>query len=535
MLTIGIHLFDYLGGIVKKKTKVLAFFIVICAIIFLITSLAVIKYEDIKTYLAAALAKLTFTTDIISAGGLASRNSSRFVIENEEFLYYSTVTSGSQKSQDDSTKGEDNQKIIIDEGNEDTVPATVWYLAEGYTADNFETYICIQNPNSIPINRLTFTYMPEKETPVIKIYSVDANSRLTVNAKNDIGEKPFSLKIESDDDSVFYCERAMYWNNRQGGTDSIALKEPAQVFYFAEGCTLLPDYETWLCVQNPNKEKIPVTVTYLLENEDPVVKTYYADPESRLTINTGNDVPNKSFGVKLEADKNIIAERATYWSKREGGHATIGTIHPSTTWYFAEGCNAYGFVTWLTGMNPYPDPATVTITYMRERPLTPISKVYTIKGNSRFTLDTANDVPNEPMSIKVESDLPVVFERPIYWESEDGIASIDGHVSIPAVSPGDTAFFAEGYTADGFETWICVQNPNPYPITIKAYTLVPKQEALINYYTIDANSRFTLDGTKYAPGKQFATKIVSLNGPIVAERAMYWDNRRGGHLSCGIK
>lgn len=87
---------------------------------------------------------------------------------------------------------------------------STWYLAEGSTGSPFTTYVLIQNPSSSDAN-ITVTFMPLVGESISKSYSVPANSRFNINAKNEIGTgKSFSTKVESDQDIL--VERAMYWD-----------------------------------------------------------------------------------------------------------------------------------------------------------------------------------------------------------------------------------------------------------------------------------------------------------------------------------
>ncbi|PJA38904.1 hypothetical protein CO180_02080, partial [candidate division WWE3 bacterium CG_4_9_14_3_um_filter_41_6] len=87
--------------------------------------------------------------------------------------------------------------------------STQWYLAEGYTGEDFSTYILFQNPNPTPVN-ITVEFMVENGANITKTYSVDANKRFTISAQNEIGSGlGFSTKIDSSQPIV--VERAMYW------------------------------------------------------------------------------------------------------------------------------------------------------------------------------------------------------------------------------------------------------------------------------------------------------------------------------------
>jgi hypothetical protein len=100
-----------------------------------------------------------------------------------------------------------------------TSPAPTWYLPEGSSAWGFETWLLIQNPNGSTAN-CNVTYMIEDANPVTVPKTIAPNTRQTFNIKDDIGEKNASIKVVSTNVAVI-PERAMYWNNKGAGTDTI--------------------------------------------------------------------------------------------------------------------------------------------------------------------------------------------------------------------------------------------------------------------------------------------------------------------------
>lgn len=78
-------------------------------------------------------------------------------------------------------------------------------------------------------------------------------------------------------------------------------------------------YQTFILLANPWAEPAEVTVTYLRENGDPIVKTHTVAAASRHTIDVGAIVPelqNSSFGARIEVTNSvpIAVERSLYWT-----------------------------------------------------------------------------------------------------------------------------------------------------------------------------------------------------------------------------
>jgi P pilus assembly chaperone PapD len=100
-------------------------------------------------------------------------------------------------------------------------PATTWLFAEGTTRDNFNEWLCLQNPGSADAHA-TITYYTTSGGAVTRHWTVPANSRLTVNVNDDAGAKQdISAKVTSDEPVI--VERPMYfdYNGWTGGHDVV--------------------------------------------------------------------------------------------------------------------------------------------------------------------------------------------------------------------------------------------------------------------------------------------------------------------------
>ena len=98
-----------------------------------------------------------------------------------------------------------------------------------------------------------------------------------------------------------------------------------------------------------------------------------------------------------------------------GGHDAAGVTTPAGAWYFAEGCTRDGFDCWLCVMNPQEQTANLSVSF-----LTPAGNEFQLKAPvpplSRYTLNVADVVgEGQDVSLVVTSDLPVVAERPMYF------------------------------------------------------------------------------------------------------------------------
>jgi len=98
-------------------------------------------------------------------------------------------------------------------------PGTTWYLPEGCTGGDFETWVLIQNPGESEAH-VTLTYQGAEGSIPGPELTLPPGSRKTVNVADTCpGWWDVSTQITSD--QPVNCERSMYWGNRIGGHDSV--------------------------------------------------------------------------------------------------------------------------------------------------------------------------------------------------------------------------------------------------------------------------------------------------------------------------
>ncbi|MBU4490224.1 MAG: IPT/TIG domain-containing protein, partial [Actinobacteria bacterium] len=308
------------------------------------------------------------------------------------------------------------------------------------------------------------------------------------------------------------------------------------VWYLAEGTS---DYgfETYITIENPNATAVTAMVTYMTK-AGPRTRAALALPAmSQTVINPRNDIDATDFSTKVECkeDKAICVDRRMIWTGPGAvspeGHSSVGVTAPAKTWYLAEGSSSWGFETWLLIQNPNDKDASVTITYMIEGE-TPVEKTKTVTASSRASFNMETDIGQKDTSIKVESNIPVIPERAMYRNNRR-----EGHDSIGTTTPAKDYYLAEGTTAWGFTTYVLVQNPNPTPTDVTVTYMTPAGEKPQAPFSMPANSRKTIRVNDIAEvsNTDLSTKVQGTS-PIIAERAMYWDNGTGEacHDSIGM-
>ncbi len=342
-----------------------------------------------------------------------------------------------------STKVETSQRVIVERsmywpngfdtsgGHATTairVPQRTWYLAEGYTGPGFETYILVQNPNSLTAN-VTVNYMEENGTLTRRVITVPGNSRYTIATHDpeQIGpDKTFSTKIVSSQPVI--VERSMYFPN--DGNATAAVPYPRQRWYLAEGFTG-SDMQTVISILNPHSAKTKVNLIYSTVDGGKVRQIITIGPNSRATIDVEQVPgmgPDKAFSTTIIGSSSIVVERAMYWPNGDGsmaGHASSGVSKLSKVWNLADGSTSDGFQTFILIQNPSSSTATVKVSYMLQDG-TIVNRTVKVPKKGRLTIltnDPSQVGPDMTFSTRLVSNLPVAVERAMYFPNGGSITT----------------------------------------------------------------------------------------------------------------
>src|SRR5450756_1113507 len=93
-------------------------------------------------------------------------------------------------------------------------------------------------------------------------------------------------------DEPVIAERAVYWNNRIEGHESIGATLPARTWYLAEGSTN-GGFETWVLIQNPLSTGTSIQVSYMTPGGEKPGPSFAIGPRSRVNIAVSDTVPNQ--------------------------------------------------------------------------------------------------------------------------------------------------------------------------------------------------------------------------------------------------
>jgi hypothetical protein len=310
-----------------------------------------------------------------------------------------------------------------------------------------------------------------------------------------------------------------------------------KTWYLAEGSTGV--FEEEILIANPNAVAANVTITYL------VATGVTAPPAAQVVVPaTGRKTVTVPAGYTaisavLTSDQAIIVERSMYLggAARLAGHNSSGVTTPAVEWYLAEGANG-GFDTYVLIANPNANATTVELTFLGSDGVT---KVLTtpVSGLSRKSVHARVDagVTSVAFSARVKSldaSSPIIVERAMYW----GTPTAPGATNEKGLTQlSSTWRFGEGYTANGFETYVLLGNPNATDASVTTTFFLEDGTTVQEARTVAANTRQNIyvNGVPGMSGKPFSILVQCTNGlEIAAERAMYWGGFREGHAVAGI-
>lgn len=441
-------------------------------------------------------------------------------------------------------------------GNRDTDAKYrhTYYLAEGYTGGGFDQYICIQNYHEQEIE-VKIIYMLSEGGNLEIEYTIPSTSRETIFVNDEIGpDHEVSSVVRSEKPVV--VERPIYfwWGGMPaitGGHDVLASPFLSEWFYFAEGCTNFQTdryFNTYLCFLNPNEEEANVEIAYLFPDEPPISQRIVIEPERRNTICVEDYVGyQKEVSSVINSDLPILVERPMYFHYNDlfqGGSDVVGALRLANTHYFAEGCTWEGSIddaysTFLCLCNPNNETANVVVTYMYESGETKLVP-HLVPGYRRHTVDVNKEAGDDHygVSMKVDSSVPIVAERPMYF-CKDG-RYMGGHDVVGLEKPEQNFYFAEGCTRNGFVEYLCLMNPGDVAATVAIDYMTGTGEDLYQETTVNPHSRATIEVNEaVGVGKDVSCRVDS-DIPIIAERPMYFIygmerglNRSGGHIVMG--
>ena len=431
----------------------------------------------------------------------------------------------------------DGKMITFGNGS---LPNGDYYFAEGTTRPGYQEWICLENPTGSKITT-SIEYMLTDGGTRKQEVELPARSRTSLNVNSFLGAG-LDVSAHVTGNGHFVAERSMYFSagGLNGGEQVMGATDPGLRFLYAEGTTR-DGFQTWLALQNPQDAEANVLITYLYgDGSPPGAQNLTIGARSRQTVDVNAGAgAGKDVSIAVTSTKPIVGERVMYFTYPKpilgalasGVHNCVGVAVAGTSWYFAEGTTRGNFQEYLCLMNPGNSDTTATIRYMKgtgaEHTVTK-----TLGANSRTTVDVNADVgADQDVSALVTTPEPIVAERPMYFQfmpaGAGGEVWKGGHDSAGAGYAAYKWEFAEGCTRGGFQTFICIANPNSTDVEVDITYYTHKDGGLSDTKTVKArvaaNSRQTVRVNDDVGADTDVSMSVACAAPIVVERPMYFN------------
>jgi subtilisin family serine protease len=294
-----------------------------------------------------------------------------------------------------------------------------WYLAEGSTLPPFDTWVLLMNPNPVQAS-VQMHFLREDGTVVDHTELVPAMGRKSVYVNMLFTTSGFATQVTADQPIV--VERAMYFDGDQAGHDTLATAAPGTSWYMASG-TSRNGFDTWLLVENPGSSPASVKVSFITDTGNVVSQPLFVLPHSRSSLYTDPLMPDSTYGIRVDSDQPIVAERAVYFSNGHSGYDSAAVSSPSTEWFLPEGSTTGSFEEQLNVLNPQSQPVNVEVDYRPEQGDPPPPQRFSVGATTRVTLDVNPMTPDTNVALHVIADKPIVVERVSYFARGGGLGA----------------------------------------------------------------------------------------------------------------
>lgn len=397
-----------------------------------------------------------------------------------------------------------------------------WLLPRGVTSPNTDMWILLTNPTSRRI-QVTTEFFPDGGRTVRRTIRLPAESRGSLLADLLLAQGEFWARLRADGDLL--VERALYYGH--DGEDSSGLEGLSRTWYLPGG-NQEGDSITTLTLLNPANSVATATVQVFAPTGPAGEQAYLLAPRSREVITVSQVYTGATpVGCRVSSTLPIAVEQEVRFSAGEGGYGMPGSPYLSRRWSFAAVETENPYVTVLSILNPHTETVPLTLTLMSEDG-TMLRRSYGVPPGEQL-LNLNAILPELALAADMEAGRPLAVARVTFFNEMRS-----AHATLGATRPARTWYLPEGSTAEPFETFILVANPNPVPTDLEL-TFLGGQGVLGHLrLTAPAHGRLTVALNEVLPGvAAFSTRVVS-DRPVVVERNMYLHGKEGGHGCLGI-
>lgn len=309
-------------------------------------------------------------------------------------------------------------------------PSRTWLFAEGSTQPPFQTWLLIQNPNSVAASATITYFLLGGGSPATQTLSLPPQSRTSVFVNQVLPNVAFSTRIDSDQPVV--AERAVYRFPGNAATAKAGLNAPSTTFFFPDAKTSLQTvrqarvpFDSFLLLQNPNSTPTTANVTLFRSNGTTFTFSQFLPASSRQTIFLNQIVPNGEFGIRVDASQPIIAERSMFFGREpRGAMATPGSTELATSWFLAEGSTQPPFIEDLFVLNPNASAMSGQVEFQLPGGQT-VVRGFVIGPRRSLILHVNSIIPGSPVSARITTNAPSAVERQMFFNKLGSLGGTD--------------------------------------------------------------------------------------------------------------
>jgi hypothetical protein len=267
----------------------------------------------------------------------------------------------------------------------------------------------------------------------------------------------------------------------------------------------------------------PTTTT---EAPPPAAQPVELPPQGRVAVRLGDLVEAELAGAVVEVDGGQISVEHQVTGRYGQATAPCSTT-ASSTWSFPWGVTARGSRELLVFMNPFPDDATVDISFATNEGVRDPARFqgFVVPGQSVVGAFLEEDARRDQLSASVRvRGGRLIIDRIQTFDGTDGLSGMTVGLGVP--TPAETWMFPLGETGEGLLEQVVVFNPNRDVAEVEVEVRLDDPEANEppepfeltippgRYSSIDLHAE-----ERIPAGVGHALIVRSLNGvPVTAER-----------------
>ncbi|GAC1432582.1 MAG: hypothetical protein NVS4B1_34340 [Ktedonobacteraceae bacterium] len=443
-----------------------------------------------------------------------------------------------------------------------------WYFAEGRVGKGFREYLTIDNPGTTSCAvDITYLYTADgnstPQTKMVPNVTINPTSRFTESVNQDLAsDAAFSsgknvasiVNVNNSSNCTgVMVERPIYFVNYHGinsGTDVAGATHLGTSFSFADVASDASHISFLTILNPPGGANATVTATYYAGGNMVGKQIATVPAGERGTIVPGQiTLPAHSLAV-VTSTAPVMVERPTYFLHESqgisGAYDVVGTQISANDWFFAEGYTGAGTQENLTLANPNPIAATVNVILKSQ---VGVTKTFALmvgpQSQTIWNVNQNNTFHGTPeVSAEVRSSVNIIVQREMYFQyhhTATGAPTVyanGGTDSLGLIGPvARTYSFSEGYTNQGYNEWLTLQNPNATDETITITLTNGSNQKTTLQQLVRANERQTVDITSavvqaFNPRVDKNANAISMtvqsSGTFVAERPEYYNTLGSG-------